>query len=93
MASREQAQQEYDEAKQRYEDAYDELAQAREALEVFLKEDEARNRAVYEFGVEEPEDHHIEAAKAMIERRENEKALLAERAADGPVDGPMGGLS
>jgi hypothetical protein len=90
--SKEAAQERYDEAYARYQEvtqeAHDELVAAREELEEYLREEEARNAAVFLFGEGADEDESkVEAAKAIAERRRVVKQANIQM-----TDGPIGGV-
>lgn len=90
---KEQAQKELDKAQKDADDAAATLLEKRQALDEILQEEEAERRAVY-LGFEEGDEDGIRAAKALANRRREEKATLATLDfEDSSQDGPIGGVS
>lgn len=93
MASKDEAQQNYEEAQARYRAAYDELLEARKALDGHLMREEAERRAVFmSFNPAvhpQGEDREVGVNEALeqIEARRRQKAAAQ------PADGPIGGVA
>lgn len=85
--SKEDAQNAYDAAQERYDAAFEDLKAARADLDEYLREEEARNHAVF-LGFEEGDEKGVEMARDLaIRRREQKEAIKATQ-----VDGPIGGV-
>ncbi len=84
--SKEEAQANYEQAREAAEQAQNTLRVARSELDEFLREEEAARQAVY-LGYEDGDEEGIRAAKAIMTRRRESKAVLKAEAADGPIGG------
>lgn len=88
--SKQEAQENYEQAKEAAEQAQNTLRVARSELDEFLREEEAARQAVY-LGYEEGEEEGIRAAKAVMARRRETKAAAKDESSE--ADGPIGGVS
>lgn len=91
--NKEEAEARYAEAQEKATAANEELLAARRELDGFLAEEEAQRAAIF-LGFEEGDEVGIQAAKAIAQRRREQKAVLKERADVGAgPSGEIGGVS